>query len=138
MNDPDLKRLITGFLVLATAASSSVLMFSGFVSSEPTQAPALQVQTSTPYPVVGQNAFVETLSEAVELIEKPLTSPGVEPLNLTDAVTDVIVKELAAANPSGPELANGVLGANAPTPDAFFASADALFKDPRVVSELTA
>ena len=62
---PDLKKLITGFLILAATVSTSALLFTNLIPSAPTNLPTLQLTQATNSGVVPQiekNAATESIS----------------------------------------------------------------------------
>ncbi len=120
MNVFDAKKLITVFLMLATAVSSLGLVFLNF-GGQNSESPVTATQPATDNGSVPQNAFAP-----------PQTSGGVSPLflayennatqnatntnsNITDAVLSEIGKSIVDANPDGPVAsANGAFSIHSP------------------------
>jgi hypothetical protein len=109
----DVKKLITGFLILATAAVCSGLIFS-LTSVAPNVA-----TVATPQVTIGEigngagmnnNAFLPTEDQVAEatailapdLASSTMTVTSTDPTNLTDALASQFVNGVVSANPSGP------------------------------------
>lgn len=123
----DVKRLVTGFLVLATIVSSAAFVFLNFgtggesshlgVGSRPPAESAAGVLA------IGKNAFVEPLpqpgalaqgaTDAISDASDPTASP-----NLTERLAGTFAKELVAANPGGPRTIDGESSLLPPDSDA--------------------
>lgn len=119
----DVKKLITGFLILAVAAVCSGLIFSlvNFAQSPTT---AQQVTIGGDAAANNANAFLPTQNEvqevaaalAPELSSSTMIVSSTDPNNLTDDVATAFVNGIVAANPNGPTGtdANGNPTLNAP------------------------
>lgn len=114
----DVKKLITGFLILATAAVSSGLILS-FINSSTVNNSALNTSAgNTPQvaigsnsaPAIGTNAFTPTADQlnqvvaavAPELASSTMMQTSTNPSNLTDVLATNFVNGVVAANPNGP------------------------------------
>ena len=114
----DVKKLITGFLILATAAVSSGLILS-FINSSTVNNSALNNPAgNTPQvaigsnsaPAIGTNAFTPTADQlnqvvaavAPELASSTMMQTSTNPSNLTDVLATNFVNGVVAANPNGP------------------------------------
>lgn len=101
MVDP--KKLITGFLLLATLVSSFIFIFSNF-SSEKTEVSDLEIaaseQKSEPKTFAGP--IFENLPDPVGGIEdeNPEIPPIKDPSNLTDSLAQKLVEEMALLDPT--------------------------------------
>ena len=101
---PDVKKLITGFLVLATATASSALILSNagrFSSQNVVPSSAL---TDNTVPLANQNAFVATPADvaAIAAVDDPDVAAALnDPNNLTSNFTDAFLSGVSAANPDG-------------------------------------
>jgi hypothetical protein len=109
----DVKKLITGFLILAFAAVGSGLILSLVSNSFPTQKPssAPQIAISGSNPVVkNTNAFLPTADQmnqviaafAPDLASSTMTVTSTDPTNLTDILATNFVNGVVDANPNGP------------------------------------
>lgn len=109
----DVKKLITGFLIIGSAATGSGLILATVgdtISSPTTQtSPQIAIQgvpaQSLP---VGGNAFLPqpTAQDDTQIIGYPAassTSSSPRPGNLTDALADAFMNGVVSANPSGPQ-----------------------------------
>jgi hypothetical protein len=112
---PDVKKLITGFLILAAGASSSALILSsttapGIAANTPAQT-ATAGQTSN----LGGNAFAnnqDNLNPDSTLTDTTVSTTTEaqlnDPTNLTNNLADVFLNNFVAANPDGGQTdANG-------------------------------
>ena len=96
---PDVKKLITGFLILAAGASSSAWIISN-ISNNPAAASQTAVATSTP--LLGGNAFVPLPPTTDDLTDLNVSSTGSDdPNNITDNLADAYANDIAIANPNG-------------------------------------
>lgn len=107
----DVKKLITGFLILATAA-----VFSGLIFSVINLAPTATSNTAPQVAIGGSaaanngNAFLPTETQvqetaaalAPELASSTMMVSSTDPTNLTDDVAAEFVNGVVAANPTGP------------------------------------
>jgi hypothetical protein len=106
----DVKKLITGFLILAVAATCSGLIFSLINFS-----PAVADKTASGITIGGgvadnTNAFLPTESQvqevadalAPELASSSMMVSSTDPSNLTDNLATAFVNGVVAANPDGP------------------------------------
>lgn len=122
----DVKKLITGFLILAFAAVCSGIIFT-FVNNTPnTAAPnaAQQITIAGGGGTAANNAFLPTADQVAQtaaILEPELASStmfvtSTDPDNLTDALATEFVNGIVAANPNGPTGtdANGNPTFNAP------------------------
>jgi len=120
----DVKKLVTGFLILATIAVCSGLAFSFFTSGSKTGGTAVaqpSIANNDTAPVQ-TNAFVDTGSvqgNAAELLSDIDTSSTDvvtnDPSNLTNILADSFVTGLNTANPNGLTMSqNGVPDITAP------------------------
>lgn len=109
----DVKKLITGFLVLAVAAACSGLIFSLVDTSSPVAVSAtngITINSAPSAALDNTNAFLPTESqvqEATALLAPELASSTMfvtttDPSNLTDELATNFVNGVVAANPSGP------------------------------------
>lgn len=101
----DVKKLIAGFLILATGSSFSILIFS-YVNSPRVTAP-LGLAINSNLSPIGKNAFVsQPSSKTAENILTPDVTNN--PNNLTGNLTGALLNGIVAANPNGPKTdANG-------------------------------
>jgi hypothetical protein len=110
----DVKKLITGFLIVATAAVCSGLIFS-FVNITPsvagtTTTPQITIQGGNGTLADNTNAFLPTESDvdqvaaalAPDLASSNMFVSSTDPGNLTDALATEFVNGVVAANPNGP------------------------------------
>ena len=111
----DVKKLITGFLILATAAVCSGLIFSltnitsGMAEANSAQQIAINGGAAITG-AVGTNAFIPTQAQveqvaaayAPELTSSTMFVSSTNPNNLTDDVAAEFVNGVVAANPNGP------------------------------------
>lgn len=121
MGTSDLKKLVTGFLILSALSSTLTLIFLNFSSnSEAPAAPSpIQVQGQEPLKI-SANALVESLPSGVA---RETTSPAsglpsrtADPANLTQNLVDTFAQEVVANNPDGPQPSeNGGYTLNAPS-----------------------
>ena len=99
----DVKKLITGFLILAAGASSSALILSN-IGNQPTIAVVAQNQdiqpATTTAPIATNNAFVPTVDDGTADATDGSSS---DPTNLTNGMADAFVASLVSANPNGPQ-----------------------------------
>jgi len=126
----DVKKLITGFLILATAAVCSGLIFS-FVNSS---LPSPTTNTAAGITIGGgtagaqannANAFLPTtdqLNEVITAVAPDLASStmfvsSTDPSNLTDVLATNFVNGIVAANPNGPTTNSADGSAVIATPD---------------------
>jgi hypothetical protein len=127
MTNLDLKKLITGFLILAAIASSSALILANFSSQPKSPDKIVSLEggdagsSARNVPAIGQNAFVEGVPNkkiAVQyqpadtiLNEQSDDLPPPPPLtdNLTQNLMNSLAREIIRANPTGPIDANGNL-----------------------------
>ncbi|MEK9180473.1 MAG: hypothetical protein AAB897_03615 [Patescibacteria group bacterium] len=115
----DIKKLITGFLILAAVASSSALFLSSIIPSKNValqSEPLIEESSNNSLPpLLSQNAFVESLPAS-----KPATTPtpsayassdGLPPVIPTDNLTENLAQQLTrgifASNPNGPGEVGG-------------------------------
>lgn len=117
----DIKKLITGFLILAVAASASALLLTGTHASSVSGTAAAQTAdvgqqiailnaTTTPLETNALNVFVpQTPAAPVQLNPSdyenmPLVDPSsTDDNNLTDVLADAYMNGVMQANPSGPQ-----------------------------------
>lgn len=115
----DTKKLISGFLILASIMSSLAFVFSGTSLKPGNRESQVQASDSGNYvakqpPAVPANAFVEKIPEVTSsvriasiyapIIINDYTLPPLKPTsNLTDDLAQYITHELLAANPQGPQ-----------------------------------
>jgi hypothetical protein len=109
----DVKKLITGFLVLATAATCSGIIFS-FVNFAPATTanatPQATIGGGTGSAVADENAFLPTedqVQQAAADLEPELASSSMmvtstDPSNLTEDLATGFVNGIVSANPTGP------------------------------------
>lgn len=120
----DIKRLISGFLILASIVSSLAFIFSGASPWSVSQEPQAQTSDGENYgaeatPPIPANAFTEEVPKNVSdvqiasiyspIIIQDKTLPPLKPTsNLTEAFAQYVSRALLAANPQGPQQdANG-------------------------------
>lgn len=111
----DVKKLITGFLIVGSAAAGSGLILAtiNLPSASPVAAPQIAGVTSGTQSPVGENAFVQQAdtqsgfptidTSAIPLANASSNDPKDNPSNLTDALAGAFMNGVAAANPSGPQ-----------------------------------
>jgi len=110
MTHHKLKRLITGFLVLSVAVTSTTLILLNFQPAAPAPQPTTDGTTQGTIPAIGSNAFVEPLpNDAVGA-----TAVGDTASNLTNTLADSLASEIIKKNPDGPQDINGEVGITAP------------------------
>ncbi len=102
----DVKKLITGFLILATAAVSSGVILS-LISNNPVVAKTPTGPTITGNTASGTEAFLpnEPLQNAftpAEVASSTMLQSSTNPNNLTDVMATEFVNAVATANPNGP------------------------------------
>ncbi len=110
----DVKKLITGFLILATIAVASGLTLSFVASQQPsgsaaaTPAPGITINAGGPGAPFPKYAFVDTgslQSNAAEVLSETQTTSTAaiasDPTNLTNIFANSFVNNLEAANPNG-------------------------------------
>lgn len=109
----DVKKLITGFLVLATAAVCSGVVFS-FVNLSPSiaanPAPQVTITGSETPSTDNTNAFLPTQDQvdqvaaelAPDLASSTMMVSSTDPNNLTDQLAAEFVNGVVSANPDGP------------------------------------
>ena len=98
---PDVKKLITGFLIIAIAASSAALILS--VGGPNNSLTALQ-NPNAPVDAANQNAFVPTQADVLAAATQDAPDVAAElndPKNLTTNFTNAFLDGLSAANPTG-------------------------------------
>lgn len=102
---PDIKKLITGFLIITTAASASVFMLSNAQSNASAVALAAQdAIASGTATLADQNAFVPTQNDITSAVtdEDPDVAAELnDPDNLTTNFTNAFLNSVADANPNG-------------------------------------
>ena len=139
----DVKKLISGFLILAAAAVGSgfILSFAGNFTSSKTDQTAgptivgINNTLNTPATLGGANAFVDTGSlqgNAAEMLSDitstSTAAAAIDPNNLTNTFADSFLNGLVAANPDGASVdSSGNPNFNAPNTQAV---AMALSSDP--------
>ncbi len=105
---PDLKKIITGFLILAAGASSSALILSNIGSGSGAASPATTAVAPTSSPVISGNAFYPSQDGAANFDGSEATTSTDDPNNLTDGMADALANSIVAANPNGIQTdANG-------------------------------
>lgn len=112
MNVPDLKKLITTFLVLSITASSGVFLFSSFAVTR--SSPEDTAEENAPLAqgaAIGSNAFVEPIPESFVPFpigsERGIVSAPIPSKNLTEKLVGTLADQIAATNP-------GVVDGSAP------------------------
>jgi len=122
----DVKKLITGFLILALGASTAAWILSG----TNTAIPATQTAGVSSAPTVDNNAFLPTDTapqDVASLIASQSLSSSTEaslekPGNLTGALADSLLNNLVASNPDGIQTdANNNQTVNQPDDNAILA-----------------
>ena len=123
----DIKKLITGFLILAAIVSSSVFLLSNIVGTTTPGGQAINVGAS-PKNTVPKNVFVEPLpaenaAQTSGVAANQGADDGLPPIsassNLTDRLAENLTRSIVQANPSGPNQdSNGKLSASMPNLDA--------------------
>jgi hypothetical protein len=102
---PDIKKLITGFLIVAAAASSSALILSNTPSRGlQTGAQDGNLADITSPLALDQNAFVPTQSDILSAATEnnPQVAAALnDPQNLTANYTDAFLNSISAQNPNG-------------------------------------
>jgi hypothetical protein len=124
----DVKKLVTGFLVLALGTSASAWLLSSGATFFQNASPVAEISTSSPAPSLN-NAFTENDSEPqdVEALfngELPSSTEVAlnDPNNLTAAVGNSLLDGLVSANPDGIQTDdNGVGQINQPDNQAIIA-----------------
>ncbi len=109
--EPNVKKLIVGFLILAAGASSSALILSAKPAASSQQPAASATQTTT----LSGNAFVDNSgyqntdgSVADQALSTTTEAMASDPMNLTNALADSFLNDLVASNPDGTQTdANG-------------------------------
>ena len=102
---PDVKKLITGFLILAAGASSSAFILSNIGSSSGAVVSPAAEAAPTPSPTLGDNAFVpEPIQDnAAALTDDTATTTDDDPNNVTNNLADAFVGGIITSNPDGPQ-----------------------------------
>jgi len=108
----DVKKLITGFLILATAAVSSGLILSLINLSTPAAANnvALQPTITGNSSAIGTSAYLPTQEDVQTVIDSmssdlassTMIETSTDPKNLTDVLATEFVNGVVSANPNGP------------------------------------
>ncbi len=111
MNSPDLKKLITAFLLLSVVTTSSVLFFSTFSNTLSSPADVASKKNSEDSALIKENAFANLAQEdplfsQKNPIENDLLLPS-NSSNLTENLIRGLARELVAANPTGPQILRG-------------------------------
>jgi hypothetical protein len=99
---PDVKKLITGFLIIAAAASASALALSNIGAQ--TGAGSGALETTGTISLADQNAFMPSqadISNAVAEDAPNVAAALSDPSNLTTNLTDALLNSAAAVNPDG-------------------------------------
>ncbi len=104
----DIKKLITGFLILSALASSSVLLFSNFSGNSGIAISPKQKQASSANKVP-DNVFVESIpsnnSSNTGVVNGQ--DDGLPPIstsaNLTDRLAASLIRDVVKTNPAGPQ-----------------------------------
>lgn len=129
MDLSDLKKLITGFLVLSALSGSLTLIFLSSTDRTATVSSSSSIGTETQNPLsVGKNAFVEQLpqnsfapqnGQVANPDSAPADSQTTDTSNLTRNFANIFAQQVIAHNPQGPQLdSNGKPTAlNLPTED---------------------
>ena len=107
----DVKKLVTAFLILGSAAAGSSLILAtvGAPASSSVTPVAAEQDTgaaAAPTALIGSNAFLPqssggTQDTGVDYASLPLVSDSADPSNLTDTLADAFVNGTIKANPSG-------------------------------------
>jgi hypothetical protein len=98
----DIKKLITGFLIIAVAASSAALILSNLANRPGSGSAALVADNSET--LNDQNAYVPTQQDVINAItgtNSNVVQALADPKNLTANYTDAFLNGLVAANPDG-------------------------------------
>lgn len=123
---PEIKKLITAFLMLATITSSGVLIFSNFKETFSSRSEPASKTSEEPLGVVpDQNAFVEPIPETPlaqfgdSSLSREEPPPPVEPSsNLTETLARHLARQVIIANPEGPRNTDGARAILTPDQDA--------------------
>ncbi len=118
----EIKKLITGFLILSALTSSSVFLFSSFIGNngvaqnqeglggKPFDSGHSTELSRSPQGEVPENIFVEPIPAKVEntdAVKAGVEDDGLPPLiptqNLTDNLAQHLTREMVASNPRGPQ-----------------------------------
>jgi hypothetical protein len=114
MNSPDLKKLITGFLILSVIISSAVLILSNIVGSPSQPSPVASQKDSS----IGTNAFTAPTtgnSGVAALPNGGSNDPlAVNTTNMTVNLAHTIARQLIKTNPNGPAPKKGSLSLAVP------------------------
>jgi hypothetical protein len=114
---PDVKKLITGFLIVAAGASSSVLILSNLGNGQAAGSVAQNQPSAAATTTIPENAFYPTQNAGTAPDENATATDQTDPNNLTDGMADAFVNSVVAANSNGIQTdANG--NAQLATPDA--------------------
>ncbi len=112
MEHRDLKRFITGFLVLATVTGSLTLVFSNFYGQSAPEVAKTEDAASASAPKIGDKALTETLPTSEDSLAYDITQPYTPSANPNDNFTDNLVQGIAynivKANPTGPDVTAGL------------------------------
>ena len=99
----DIKKLITGFLALAILTSSGAFVFSSFFEPNKETQQVPEGQLSDSLSTIGDNAFVEPLSQVFQdpqaLSEELNLPPIIKSDNFTENLASQLTREMTAANP---------------------------------------
>lgn len=111
MGQNDIKRLITGFLLIAVITGSATLALSGIFNSEGSQTSA-QIKDAAQkalVPSIGEGAKVEDISSIPSYDQSTgsLDQTTLDPSNLTDVLANNLAQHLVQSNPNGPQELNG-------------------------------
>lgn len=126
----DVKKLITGFLILTLGASMAAWILSN--TNGPQGVAGVSVNQNIATPSLDNNAFYPSQN-----VDVPVPFIGTaSSTNMTDGVANAIVNGLIAANPNGPQQdANGSTTFTPPDPQAL---ADALQNEPALQKNFVA
>jgi hypothetical protein len=115
----DVKKLITGFLILATAAASSALILSNMGNVSARARAGSDVAINTVLSPANLNAFVPTQADVANAVAENDPNIAValaDPNNLTSNFTNVFLNSVSVANPTGLNT-DGTGNAQIKTPD---------------------
>ncbi len=115
MTTPSLKKLITGFLVLAALTASSLLIF--LYSSPSSEGAPAREQVAGDAAALPKNAFVEPLpagATTTSIANSQIINTALPSSNLTEALAANLAQGLVKANPEGPQVVNGSPSVAAP------------------------
>lgn len=102
MNSPNLKKLVTSFLILSAVASSGALFILNNFKSQPADASFLSFESDpNPQPDISKDAVAESLST------NSISAPSNATEDLSGSLAKGVAEALLKSNPNGPQQVDG-------------------------------